>query len=160
MATIQDYVSGKVLNQIEKAFDIFYSIGDSLSNHEVGKAVLKSVRKLEPIKMSAEEAVELIRVSKRCAIGERVCRALHRGTPLTEAVFLDELAEGMVEAGKAKFVSKKEAIENIKKYRKRPIIVSKVSEKHSEVCPTWPEKCLYWNMEKNKLKCIMRKQKS
>lgn len=156
MATIQDYVSGKVLKQIEQAFEIFHSMGDSLENHDIGKAMLKSVQKLEPKKMKMDEIIELIQAAKHCAIGERVCRALYKDTPLTESVFLDELAEGMVKAGKAKFVSKAETIENIKKYQKNPIIVSKVSGKHSEICPTWPKKCLYWNMEKHKLKCINR----
>lgn len=154
MATIQDYVSGKVLKQIEQAFEMFHSMGDLLENHDIGKSMLKSVQKLEPKKMKMDEIIELINAAKNCAIGERVCRALHKDTPLTESVFLDELAEGMVKVGKAKFVSKAEAIENIKKYQKNPIIVSKVSGKHSEICPTWPKKCLYWNMEKHKLKCI------
>jgi len=156
LATIQDYVSGRVLEQIQQAFAIFHSIGGSLNNHEIGQAMLKNVQKLEPRKMTVNEVIKLIQAAKQCAIGERVCRALHKDTPLTESVFLDELATGMVEAGKAKYVSKAEAIENIKKYQKKPIIVSKVSEKHSEICPTWPKKCLYWNMEKHKLKCINR----
>lgn len=156
MATIQDYVSGKVLKLIEQAFEIFYSMGDSLENHDIGKTMLKNVQKLEPKRMKVDKIIELIQAAEHCAIGERVCRALHKDTPLTESVFLDELAEGMVKAGKAKFVSKAEAIKNIKKYEKKPIIVSKVSGKHSEICPTWPKKCLYWNMEKHKLKCINR----
>jgi methylmalonyl-CoA mutase cobalamin-binding subunit len=81
---------------------------------------------------------------------------VHTETPLTESVFLDDLAGGMVEVGKAKFVTKEEAIDNIKKHQKNPIIVSKVSGQHSEICLTWPKKCLYWNMERHKLKCINR----
>lgn len=156
MATIQDYMSGKACEQIAQAFSIFNSAGGSLNESEVGKAMLNNVNKLEPTKLSSEKAIKLIQESQQCAIGERVCRALHKDTPLTESVFLDELAVGMVDAGKAKFVSKEDAIENIKKYKKKPIIVSKVSGKHSEICPTWPKKCLYWNMEKHKLKCINR----
>ena len=156
MATIQDYTSGRVCVHIEQAFSIFNSVGGSLNESEIGKALLNSVKKSEPSKLTIEEAVKLIQESQQCAIGERVCRSLHIDTPLTESVFLDELAAGMVEAGKAKFASKEEAIENIKKYHKMPIIVSKVSGKHSEICPTWPKKCIYWNMEKHKLKCIGR----
>ena len=156
MTTIQDYVSGKVLKQIERAFEMFSTLGDSLVDHDIGKIMLKNVQKLEPKKMTMDGAIELVQAAKQWAVGDRVCRALHKDTPLTESVFLDELAEGMVEAGKARFVSKTEAVENIKKYRKKPIIISKVSGKHLEICPTWPEKCIYWNMEKHKLKCINR----
>lgn len=156
MATIQDYVSGKVCRQIEQAFSVFDSVDGSLNQSEIGKAMLNNVNKLEPKKITSEEAINLVKESKQCAVGERVCRSLHKDTPLTETVFLDELATGMVEAGKAIFVSKSEAIENIKKYQKKPIIVSKVSGKYSEICPTWPMKCIYWNMEKHKLKCINR----
>lgn len=156
MATIQDYMSGKVCEQIKQAFSIFSSDNGSLNESDIGKTMLNNVNKLEPKLLTSEGAIELVQKSKKCAIGERVCRALHKDTPLTESVFLDELASGMVEAGKAKFVSKSEAIENIKKYYKKPIIISKVSGKFSEICPTWPKKCLYWNMEKHKMKCINR----
>jgi hypothetical protein len=156
LATIQDYMSGKVCEQIKKAFSVFESVEAPLNDTEVGKSMLNNVKQLEPRKLTIDEAIKFIQESMQCAIGERVCRSLHKETPLTESVFLDELAAGMVEAGKAKFVSKEEAIENIKKYQKKPIIVSKVSGKHSEICPTWPKKCLYWNMEKHKLKCINR----
>ncbi len=156
MATIQDYMSGKVCEQIKQAFLIFNSVEGSLNGSEVGKAMLNNVNKSEPQKLTIEEAIKLIQESKQCAIGERVCRSLHKETPLTESVFLDDLAAGMVEAGKARVVTKEEAIDNIKKYQKKPIIVSKVSGQHSEICPTWPKKCLYWNMEKHKLKCINR----
>jgi hypothetical protein len=156
MATIQDYMSGKVCEQIKKAFSVFESVEAPLNDTEVGKSMLNNVKQLEPRKLTIDEAIKLIQEAMQYAIGERVCRSLHKDTPLTESVFLDELAAGMVEAGKAKFVSKEEAIENIKKYQKKPIIVSKVSGKHSEICPTWPQKCLYWNMEKHKLKCIDR----
>ena len=156
MATVQDYMSGKVCEQIKQAFSIFESVEVPLNGTEVGKAMLNNVNKLEPKKLTIAEAIKLIQESKKCAIGERVCRSFHKETPLTESVFLDDLAAGMVEAGKARFVTQEEAIDNIMKYQKKPIIVSKVSGKHSEICPTWPKKCLYWNMEKHKLKCINR----
>jgi hypothetical protein len=156
MATIQDYKSGKVCEQIKKAFSVFESIKAPLNEIEVGKVMLDNVKELEPKKLRIDEAIKLIQEAKQCAIGDRVCRSLHTEAPVTESVFLDDLAAGMVEAGKAKFATKEEAINNMKKYQKNPIIVSKVSGKYSEICPTWPKKCLYWNMEKHKLKCIIR----
>jgi len=156
MATIQDYKSGKVCEQIKRAFSVFESTEAPLNDTEVGKVMLKNVRELEPKKLAIDEAIKLIQEAKQCAIGDRVCRSLHTETPLTESVFLDDLAAGMVEAGKARFATKEEAIDNMSKYQKNPIIVSKVSGKYLEICPTWPKKCLYWNMEKRKLRCINR----
>ena len=123
MATIQDYTSGKVCEQINIAFSIFESSKGSLEGTRVGEAMLKTVHESEPIKLTPGKAIQLIEESQQCAVGERVCRLLHKETPLTKSVFLDDLAAGMVEAGKAKFVTKAEAIDNIKKYQKSPIIV-------------------------------------
>lgn len=35
-----------------------------------------------------EQAIALIEHSEKCAAGERICRAVHTDTPLTESVFL------------------------------------------------------------------------
>jgi len=156
MATIEDYMSGRVCELIKQTFSIFESSEQVLNGTDVGEAMLNNVKKLEPKRLAIDEAIGLIQESKQCAIGERVCRSVHIGSPLTESVFLDDLAAGMVQSGKARFATKEEAIDNIKKYQENPIIVSKVSGQHSEICPTWPKKCLYWNMEKRGLGCIGR----
>jgi hypothetical protein len=106
--------------------------------------------------LSIDQAIQMIEDARSCAVGPRVCTAVHTEAPFTASVFLDELAEGMVKAGKAVPATKVEAVENLKKYRKQPIIVTKVSGKHAEICPTWAKKCIYWNMEKHHLKCIQR----
>jgi hypothetical protein len=156
MATIEDYVSGKVCQQIAKSFSIFDAAGkSSLAGTRIGNILSENVGKLSPKKLTIDDAIQLIEDARQCAIGPRVCMAVHTEAPLTESVFLDELAEGMVKAGKAKQATKAEAIANLKKYRK-PIIVTKVSGKHAEICPTWAKKCIYWNMEKHRLNCIQR----
>mgnify|MGYP000225838465 CR=1 FL=1 len=157
MATIEDYVSGKVCKQIAKSFSIFGAAGkSSLAGTRIGDIMQENVRKLAPKKLTIDEAAQLIQNARRCAVGPRICKAVHTEAPFTASVFLDELAEGMVKAGKAKQATKAEAIENLKKYRKHPIIVTKVSGKHAEICPTWAKRCIYWNMEKHRLKCIQR----
>ncbi len=85
-----------------------------------------------------------------------MCHRVHPDTPLTESVFLDELAEGMAAAGKARLVDRDEACDTIRAYRKHPIVVSRVSGKPAEICPTWAKTCLYWNLEKHGLRCIRR----
>jgi hypothetical protein len=157
MATIEDYVSGKVCDQIAKCFAIFDAAdGSSLAGTPIGAILSENVAKLAPRKLSCDQAIQLIAQARQCAVGPRVCTAVHTEAPLTEAVFLDELAEAMVRAGKAVAATQAEAIANVKKYRKQPIIVTKVSGKHAEICPTWAKKCIYWNMEKHRLKCIQR----
>ena len=156
MATIEDYVSGKVCEQIAKSFSIFDAAGKaSLAGTRIGDILSENVGKLAPKKLTLDEAIQLIEDARQCAVGPRVCTAVHTEAPLTESVFLDELADGMVNAGKAAPATKAEAIANLKKYRK-PIIVTKVSGKHAEICPTWAKRCIYWNMEKHRLKCIQR----
>lgn len=157
MATISEYMSGKICGQISLALSIMDDAPKGqLKDTKIGKALLRNVGELEPRKMKVEEAITLIRKSEKCAIGERVCRCLHKEAPLSEAVFLDELAVGMVSAGKARFVGVDAAIANVRKYHTGPVVVSKVSGKHMEICRTWAKRCVYWNMEKHKLQCIQR----
>ncbi len=156
MATIEDYTSGKVCDQIKKAFSMFDSTEETLNGTDIGRNLLSAVKKFEPRKLTVEEAIQLVEDAEQWAIGERVCRAVFTDAPLTETVFLDELAQGMVTAGKARPATKDEAIENIHKYGKKSIMVSKVSGKHSEICFSWPKLCVYWNAEKHGLKCINR----
>ena len=146
MATIEEYVSGKVCEQIAKSFSIFDSAGkSSLAGTRIGDILSENVGKLAPKKLTLEDAIALIENATQCAIGPRVCMAVHTEAPLTESVFLDELAEEMAKAGKAEQATKAEAITNLEKYRK-PIIVTKVSGKHAEICPMWAKPCIYWNM--------------
>ena len=157
MATIGDYISGRICEQIKQALSIMDDAPEGqIKSTKVGKALLENVAELEPRKMKVEEAIALIRESEKCAIGERVCRCLHPGSPLSETVFLDELAAGMVAAGKARFVAVDAAIDNVRKYHTGPVVVTRVSGKHAEICRTWAKRCVYWNMEKHKLKCIQR----
>ena len=156
MATIEDYTSGKVCDHIKMAFSIFDSAGETLNGTDSGEILLSGINEYEPRKLTVEDAIQMVEDAEKCAIGERVCRAVFPDTPLTETVFLDELAEGMAAAGKARLATKEEAVENIHKYGKKSIMVSKVGGKHSEICFTWPKQCVYWNAEKHGLKCIHR----
>jgi len=156
MTEVKEYKSGKVLDVIEKTLEILASFESPFGGTEIGNKILEEVSKADPRRVSTERASELVRASSTCAVGERVCRALYQDTPYTQSVFLDELAEGMVEAGKAKYVTQEEAIKVLARYPKNPIVVSRVSGKHMEICHTWPERCVYWNLEKHGLRCIGR----
>ncbi len=154
MADVTDYKTGKLFKQLEEVFKLLESFKGPLMGSKLGERILEEVRKLNPKLMKIEQASDLIQEAQKCASGERVCRELHKEAPFTEAIFLDELAEAMVEAGKARYVTKQEAIEILGKYKENPLVVSVVSGKPMELCRTWPEKCLYWHLEKHGISCL------
>jgi hypothetical protein len=127
MADVTDYKTGKLLKQVKEVFKLLESFKGSLVGSKLGERILEWVRKLNPKLMKDEEVSDLIQKAQKCASGERVCRELHKETPFTEAIFLDELAEAMVEIGKARYVTKQEAIEISRRYKENPLVVSLVS---------------------------------
>ncbi|MEW6374403.1 MAG: hypothetical protein AB1502_01250 [Thermodesulfobacteriota bacterium] len=154
MADVIDYKTGKLLKQVKEVFKLLESFKGPLMGSKLGKKILEEIQKLNPKRMKDEQASGLIQKARKCASGERICRELHKETPFTEAIFLDELAEAMVEAGKARYVTKQEAIEILGKYRENPLVVSVVSGKPMELCGTWPERCLYWHLENHGISCL------
>ncbi|MEN6592066.1 MAG: hypothetical protein ABFC12_02330 [Methanobacterium sp.] len=63
---------------------------------------------------------------------------LNENSEFTESVFLNRLAEGMIDARKAKPAEKEAAISTLNKYPKNPLILSKVSGKYLEICRSTP----------------------
>ena len=156
MANVNDYTTGRILIDTKRALYSLKFVKIPIIDSLIGKELLKRIRKFEPELKDIKTASKLIQESKKCAVGERVCRAIHKNSELTESVFLDELAEGMIKVGKARYVAKEEAINTLKKYPNNPLILSKVSDKHMEICRSLPKKCVYWNMERCGLKCLDR----
>ncbi len=56
MATIEDYTSGKVCQQIKLAFFIFNTTEGTFDGTDIGRVLLSAVEKFEPRKLSVEEA--------------------------------------------------------------------------------------------------------
>lgn len=156
MPEVQDYMSGEILSIIKKGFRYFKFLKVPLIGPKVKKTIFRVLRKCSPQKINVEQASKLIQESNKCAVGERVCNILHKEAEFGESVFLDELAKGMVEVGKAKYVNKNEAIDTIMKNHKYPIIITKVSGKYMEICRSLPKNCIYWCSEKHGMKCIKR----
>ncbi len=156
MANVNDYITGKILTDTKLALYTLKLVKIPIISSLIGKELLKRIRRFEPKLADMETATKFIQESEKCAVGERVCRAIHKNSELTESVFLDELAEGMVKVEKARYATKEEAINTLKKYPNNPLILSKVSNKYMEICRSLPSKCVYWNMEKCGLKCINR----
>jgi hypothetical protein len=156
MASIDDYTSGKVLQEAGQALSLLKASDDSLAGTQMGEMLLAKVSKYAPRLLSMASAAQQIRAADRCAVGPRICSSNNPEAEFTEAVFLDELAEGMVAAGKAEMASRHVAIDTLAKYKKNPLVLSKVSGKSMELCCTSPETCVYWNMEKRGLRCLHR----
>ena len=155
MAHPEDYITGKITEDIKNGLFVLDAEKKKIADSETGKYMLEAVGKYEPLLLDIKKVSKIIQESETCAVGERTCRVLQPDSTFTESVFLDELADALVNAGKAKIVSKNEAIETLKKYKTK-IIASKVSGKYMEICRTYSKTCIFWNMEKCGLKCIGR----
>ena len=157
MASIEDYTSGRVLQKARQTLSLLKAADDSLAGTEIGERLLAEVGKYAPRLLDMASAAQQIRAAKRCAVGPRVCYSNNPEGEFTEAVFMDELAEGMVAAGKARMVSAQEAIDTLAKYKENPLVLSTVSGMPMELCRSSPETCICWNMEKRGLPCLQRK---
>lgn len=156
MGTIHDYTDGTVLEDIAKALHVFRKNDGSLANTDIGQRMLGNIKKFEPVIITMDQAMDSIHNASSVAIGERVCRTLHPDSVFTESVFLDELAEEMIQKGVATSCTADEAKQTLSKYSKHPLIISKVSGKHQEICRTHPPECVYWIAEKKGLTCLAR----
>jgi hypothetical protein len=157
MASVNDYVTEKILTYTRLALYAIKLVNIPIVGDLIKKKLHKTVRSFEPALIDMKTASELIRESGRCAVGERVCRKIYVDSAFTESVFLNELAEGMVKAGKARYVTENDAISTLQTYRSNPIILSRVSGKYMEICRSLPETCIYWRMERCDMACLNRR---
>jgi len=156
MATIDEYKSGKAAKAVRLAFETMQALELPLLETELADIFAKNVEELTPLAVDEKQAFEFIGKADRCAIGDRLCKCEFPEAPSSCAVFLEELADAMVEVGKAEYASKEEAMTALSQHKGRPLVVSKISGKYMEICRTWPENCFYWNMEKRGMNCIER----
>ncbi|MCZ7381371.1 MAG: hypothetical protein O8C64_07365 [Candidatus Methanoperedens sp.] len=159
MHDVNYYTSGKAATDTKKGLFWLKFIKYPFIGSAIAKKLLEGAREFEPKMLDITDASKLIRHSKKCAVGERVCRIIHKNSEITESVFLDELAEGMVNAGKARYVPLEGAIETLKKYSKNhPLILSQISKKPVEICCSSIENCIYWNMQRSNLRVFSGKR--
>jgi hypothetical protein len=157
MPEVRDYESGNILRLISTGFRLFRVVNVPVLGSMARKYGLSILDKCDPKKVDLGYASRLIQNADRCAVGQRVCNVLNNGADHGESVFLDELADGMVKTGKAVYVDKERAVSTIAVDRKGPIMITRVSGKHMEICRSIAKNCIYWNSEKHGLKCIDRK---
>ncbi len=153
MHDVTYYTSGKAAADTKKGLFWLKFIKYPFIGSAIAKKLLEGTREFEPKVLDIAGASELIRRSEKCAVGERVCRTIHNNSEITESVFLDELAEGMVNAGMARYVPPEDAIGILKKYSgNHPLVLSQISKKPVEICCSSVEKCIYWNMQRSNLR--------
>ncbi len=155
MHGVDYYTSGKAAEDTKKGLSWLKFIKYPFIGQAISRVLLEGAKKFEPELIDLADASELVSLSKKCAIGERVCRRIHANSEVTESIFLDELAEGMVCAGKARYAAAGEAIDTLRKYsKKHPLILSHVSGKPMEICCSSTGNCIYWNMQRSGLKIL------
>ena len=159
MATIEQYRSGEAAKAVRLAYEAMQSPEKPLVETRLREIFDRNLKVLLPLAVNESQAVDFIEMADRCAIGDRLCKCEFPQAPSSCAVFLEELADAMVEVGKAEYVSKQEAIRELSRHKGKPLVVSKVSGKYMEICRTWPKNCFYWNMEKHGMKCLKRQKK-
>lgn len=156
MATVTDYTSGKILKDVKLTNYSLKLARIPIIDSWIKNKIFDKTKNFKPLLINIDDASKLIHESKKCAVGERVCRAINKDSEFTESVFLDELAEGMVKAQKARYVEKEEAISTLKKYPENPLILAKVSNKYMEICRSYPKDCVFYNMQRHKIKCLTK----
>jgi hypothetical protein len=157
MGTIEDYSSGRIIDGLRAALGILGSPYGSLPDNLQIARVQEKINAFDPMILSVSEASEYIRKASNIALGERVCRALNPASVSTQSVFLDELADAMILAGKARPVSDEEAEESLNKSSGHPLVISMVSGRYLEICASHQPDCVYWRAEKRGLRCLKRK---
>ncbi len=78
MATINEYTTGKICEQLKLAFSLMDTAKGSLKGTDIGETMLANVKKMMPKKITFDKAIELIEASENYAISPRVCLAVHK----------------------------------------------------------------------------------
>lgn len=157
MATIDQYKSGMAAKSVKLALEKMNMLETKLLGTELALIFEKNIEALKPIILGEKQAFELIKKARKCAVGERVCNGEFPEAPSSCAVFLGELAVAMTDAGKAKYVSRKEAMASLSEHKRNPLVASRIEGEYMEICRSWPPRCFYWNMEKHGMKCLKRR---
>jgi hypothetical protein len=156
MGRIEEYRTGRILEGISKALQVIDSSTHGHDSSPEFVRVKQKIREFEPVVISRAEAGGFIQGARKIAIGERICRALHPGSEFTESVFLDELADAMIEAGHGRPASHGEALRVLEAHPGHPLVMSKVSGRYLEICSSTKTGCVFWIAERNGIRCMKR----
>ena len=65
--------ASKILDQVKMAFTVLDSSPGSLADTDIGKIMIKSVKKFEALILTPDKAKNFITEAASCASGQRVC---------------------------------------------------------------------------------------
>ncbi len=157
MVTVEEYKSGEIfeyMRQIDLAVKL---LNIPLIKNTVRR---KLTRKLEKhcgdfILASQEDLDCLINSARTVAVGPRMCYHLYK-KDLSYAIFLDELADSLIQMGYAKEISKEDAVIVMKEGKEsgRLQLISMVSGKPLELCNQSIITCCLWKLERAGFKII------
>lgn len=160
MRTVEDYASGKILEDAKKTelkIQALINTGDPEIRKELEERSKDS--KNGHFIANTKTLKELIEKSKTVATGPRICLEIHKECEQqAESVFLDELAEALINVGKVQRATKEEAYNVLKEGKKRghPHLVSIVANKPLELCNSCTDCCVLWKSERLGILCISK----
>ena len=160
MRTVEEYASGKILKDVKRAEQKIKTLnetGDPALKEELEESSKDSTKHHYVATLKHLKA--LLESAETIAIGPRICLAIHEDCEQPSAsVFLDELAEALIDVGKAKQTTKNEAYTVLKEGKEKghPHVVSIVEEKPMELCNTCTDCCVLWQREKIGIQSIKK----
>jgi len=159
MVTVKEYGSGKIfeyMNQIDVAVKL---LNIPLIKNIVRRKLTGKLEKHRGdfILASQENLDRLINSARTVAVGPRLCYHLYK-KDLSYAIFLDELADSLIQIGYAKEIPKEDAIIVMKEGKEsgRLQLISKVSGKSLELCNQSLKTCSLWKLERAGFKIMNR----
>jgi len=160
MRTVDEYASGKILEDVKKA-ELKIKAWITTGNPEIREELeaRSEDSKTRHFIANMKTLKELIIQARTVAVGPRICLEIHEECEQpSEAVFLDELAEALMEVGKAHHATKDEAYAVLKKGKEKghPHLVSIVADKPMELCNNCTDCCVLWQREKIGIECIRK----
>jgi len=87
MANVKDYASEKVLKDVKLTLYSLKLIKIPVLGPLLRTELFKRIKNFEPKIININDAFRLIHKSEKCAVGERVCRAINNDSEFTGSVF-------------------------------------------------------------------------
>lgn len=159
MVTVEEYKSGEIFGYMKQIDIAVKLLKFPLIKNTVRKKLAEKLEKHSgDFILASHETVDcLINSARTVAVGPRICYHLYK-KDLSYAIFLDELAEALIQIGYAEEISKEDAIIVMKEGQEcgRLQLISKVSGKPLELCNQSLETCSLWKLERAGFKIMDR----
>ena len=157
--SVTDYIDGTIYQDMQKV-DLAVKLLKIPGLRVFLRRALK--RKFSPdnfVQASWGQLSTLIHHAARVATGPRMCWHYYPDSQRTEAVFLDELATALIEVGKAREITKDEALRILQEGRRTcPQLIAYVSGKPQELCNQNPQTCSLFKLQRHGIPAISKRE--